>query len=126
MLPTLANHKESQMKSIKNENVSAHEFLKDMYEDDYFPSHLVDKIKEILIQACEKIETQNPKTDEELFSITHKAVEQINELQAEFEDNNSELETAAREAMGADFDFIVKTYGFNEVDIEDVIAPREW
>ncbi len=114
------------MKSIKNENISTHAFLKDMYEDGYFPNHLVDKIKDILIQVCEMIEAQNPKTDEELFSITHKAVEQINELEEEFEENDSELETAAREAMGADFDFIVKTYGFNEVDIEDVIAPREW
>jgi len=28
--------------------------------------------------------------------------------------------------MGDDFDYIVKAYGFTNVDIEDVIAPREW
>jgi hypothetical protein len=28
--------------------------------------------------------------------------------------------------MGAEFAFIVESYGFADVDIEDVIAPREW
>ncbi|WP_307648499.1 DUF5713 family protein [Variovorax boronicumulans] len=32
----------------------------------------------------------------------------------------------AREAIGADFDTIVRTYGFVDVDIEDVIATRDW
>jgi hypothetical protein len=114
------------MTSIKNEKISKYGFLKDMYEDGYFPNHLVDKIKEILIDVCKNIESKSPKTDEELFSITHKAVEQINELEEEFEENESELETAARESMGADFEFIVRAYGFLDVDIEDVIAPREW
>jgi hypothetical protein len=70
--------------------------------------------------------TKNPKSDDELFTITHPAVELINHLEEEFEENDSELETEAREVMGADFDFIAKTYGFQDVDIEDVIAPRDW
>jgi hypothetical protein len=28
--------------------------------------------------------------------------------------------------MGAEFEFIVRAYGFQDVDIEDVIAPRDW
>lgn len=114
------------MTAITNQEVLKHNFLREMYDDGYFPDFLVDKIKVILLDACQQIELKQPKSDEELFLITHAAVEKINELEEEFEENDSELETAAREAMGADFDFVVKAYGFSNVDIEDVIAPREW
>jgi len=112
--------------SITNPEILNYSFLQGMYKDGYFPDFLVDKIKSILIDACQQIEEKKPSTENELFLITHLAVEKINDLEEEFEENNSELETEAREVMGADFDFIVKTYGFKDVDIEDVIAPREW
>lgn len=38
---------------------------------------------------------------------------------------DSEREANAREILAADFDFIVKAYGF-DLDIEEVIAPRDW
>ena len=114
------------MNAIRNQAILNHDFLRDMYNDGYFPDFLVDKIKSILISVCLDIESKKPDSDEALFEITHAAVEKINELQEEFEENDSELETGDREAMGSDFDFIVRTYGFVEVDIEDVIAPREW
>ena len=114
------------MSQIKNPAILSHDFLRDMYDDDYFPDFLVDKIKAILLGVCEGIEKKKPASHDALFEITHAAVEEINDLDDEFEENDSELETAAREAMGADFDFIVRTYGFNDVDIEDVIAPRDW
>lgn len=58
--------------------------------------------------------------------MTHAATEKINELEGEFEEHDSELETVAREVMAGDFDYIVRAYGFTEVDLEDVIAPRDW
>lgn len=97
-----------------------------MYRDGYFPDFMVDKIKAILVDLCEKIEAQKPQTTESLLQLTHAATESINELEEEFEENDSELETGAREVMADNFDFIVKSYGFENVDIEDVIAPREW
>jgi hypothetical protein len=36
------------------------------------------------------------------------------------------LETVAREIMAENFYYIVRAYGFLDVDIEDVIAPRNW
>jgi uncharacterized protein YydD (DUF2326 family) len=114
------------MAIIKNQEILNHQFLNDMYEDDYFPEFMVDKIKDILINVCIEIESKSPNSDESLFLITHAAVEKINDLQEEFAENDSEIETAAREAIGADFEFIVRVYDFNNVDIEDVIAPRDW
>ena len=112
--------------SLSNESMKKYSFLKDMYNDGYFPNFLVDKIKAILIDLCEKIEKETPNNSESLFVLTHAATEKINDLDEEFEDNDSELETGARESMGEDFEYIVRAYGFNDVDIEDVIAPRDW
>lgn len=110
---------------ITNSKLTGYKFLKDMYKDGYFPDFLVDKCKQILVDLSVQIETKKPSTDAELFELTHAATERINDLAEEFEDNDSELETGAREALGEDFAFIVEAYGF-EVDIEDVIAPRDW
>ncbi len=112
--------------SITNEAINSHKFLEDMYNDGYFPNFLVDKIKGILLDLCIQIEAKSPKSNEELYKLSHAATERINKLEDEFEENESELETGAREAMGADFDFIVLTYGFKDADLEEVIAPRDW
>ena len=112
--------------TITNKAILSHKFLEDMYNDGYFPDFLVDKIKKILTDLCEEIEAQAPSTNEELYVLTHTATEKINDLEEEFESNDSELETGAREDMGVNFDFIVLSYGFKDADLEEVIAPRDW
>ncbi|MDO4897143.1 MAG: DUF5713 family protein [Moraxella sp.] len=113
---------------LSNDTLKHHDFLVDMYEDDYYPKHLVAKIEQILLQMCVQIETNKPATIDELCQYTHPAVEQINELQDEFYENDSELETVARESMGGDFDVIAQAYGFELTgdDLEEIIAPRDW
>ena len=112
--------------SISNQDIKDYPFLEEMYEDEYFPDFLVDKGKNILLQLSEDIEHQQPETLEELYALTHAATEQFNELAEEFEDNDSEIETAARDCIGTDFYEIVKIYGFEEADIEELIATRDW
>ena len=110
---------------LTNEKIIEYSFLKEMYEDQYFPNNLVDKGKVILIDLCHKIETEKPKTLEELYTFTHKATDKFNDLQEEFYENDSEIETAARECIAMDFEFISKSYGF-EADTEELIATRDW
>ncbi|WP_426094846.1 DUF5713 family protein [Flavobacterium sp. DSR2-3-3] len=111
--------------NLKNEKMKNYAYLKDMYADSYFPKFLVDKVKTILTELCIDIEKTSPKNLEELYKLTHTATIKINDLQNEFFEHNSEIETGARESIGADFDFIAKAYGFN-ADVEELIAPREW
>ena len=111
---------------ITNPKLKDYQFVAGMYRDGYFPDFLVDKIKSILVELCEAIEAQRPQSDEDLLKLTHAATERINDLEEEFEDNESELETVARDDMGESFEFIVRAYGFTDGDIEDVIAPRDW
>jgi hypothetical protein len=43
-----------------------------------------------------------------------------------FYENDSEIETVARDCIGMDFEFIANAYGFENVDVEELIATRDW
>lgn len=110
---------------VSNPTLANYVFLQPMREDRYFPTPLVEKGARILIDLCLAIEETKPKDAAALLVLTHAATERFNELAVEFEEAGSEIETAAREAIGGDVEAIVKVYGF-DVDIEDAIAPRDW
>lgn len=110
---------------IKEEKLRNYSFLAEMYEDAYFPDFLVDKGKKILIDLCLEIEKQQPQRVEELYVLTHAATDKFNDLSEEFDEHDSEIETAARECIGMDFEFIAEAYGFN-ADVEELIATRDW
>lgn len=111
--------------AIKNPRILSHAFLADMYHDDYYPEQLVDKGKAILLALCEQLEKADASTPAEVYTLTHAATIRFNELNYEFENQDSEIETVAREAIAADIEFILLAYGY-ELDIEEAIAPRDW
>ena len=111
---------------ITNQTLQDHKFLDEMYKDGYFPDHLVDMGKVILIRLCERLESEKPSDLEELYRLTHAATEEFNDLQEVFEENESELETAARDCIGGDFEQIALAYGFTDADLEELIATRDW
>src|SRR5688572_30801499 len=97
---------------ITNDQLKNYPFLQEMYEDGYFPTFLVDKGKAILVRLCETIEARKPADNDSLLQLTHVATDEFNALAEEFLENDSEIETVARDAIGVDFAFIVKAYGF--------------
>lgn len=112
--------------AVTNQKVFEHEFLTGMYDDGYFPDHLVDKGKAILLSLCERIEADQPADLAALYTLTHAATEEFNALQAEFEAADSEIETVARDVIGEEFWFVATAYGFDKADIEELIATRDW
>ncbi|GAA3789516.1 DUF5713 family protein [Streptomyces chiangmaiensis] len=112
--------------AITNQQVAGHAFLEGMYSDAYFPDHVVDKGKAIMLRLCERIEAEQPTDLASLYVLTHAATEEFNHLEAEFDAAGSELETAARELIGEEFWFVASAYGFQEADAEELIAPRDW
>jgi hypothetical protein len=111
--------------SISNEKMRKYSFLAEMYDADYFPDNLVDKGKDILVRLCETIESEQPKTLDALYRLTHAATEEFNELAEEFLEQDSEIETGARDAIGTDFAAIAEAYGF-DADGEELIGTRDW
>ena len=112
--------------NITNQEIQHYPFLKEMYDDGYFPDFLVDKGKDILLRLCENIETQKPENLEALYTLTHAATDEFNDLAELFYENDSEIETAARDCIGTDFYELVKRYGYADADIEELIASRDW
>lgn len=112
--------------NLNNEKIKNYSFLKEMYQDSYFPDHCVDKGKDILIDLCFQIEEKQPKNLDELYKLTHSATDKFNDLQDDFYENDSEIETAARDCIGTDFEFIAISYGFEDADVEELIATRDW
>ena len=112
--------------STNDPKIDVSELLKGMYQDGYFPNFLVDKVRDVLLDACREIEAQSPSSLAELYSITCEATERINDLQEEFYANESEIETAARDDIAVSFGVIATTYGFPEADLEELVATRDW
>jgi hypothetical protein len=113
-----------QQAALHNEAIRNYSFLAEMYQDSYFPNNLVGKGQAILVELCLAIEQQQPKNLEELYALTHAATDHFNDLQEEFWEAESEIETAARDCIARDFDFVAKAYGF-EADREVLLATRD-
>ncbi|WP_407838646.1 DUF5713 family protein [Streptomyces sp. DSM 116496] len=112
--------------SITNQRVSARAFLKPLYGDAYYPDHVLDKGRDILLRLCARIEAERPADLAGLYVLTGAATEEFNLLEAEFEAAGSEIETVAREEIAEDFAFVASAYGFPDADVEQLISPREW
>lgn len=111
---------------ISDPRVAGPPFLEGLYADGYFPDHVVDKGRAILPALCERIEAERPAGLPALYRLTQAATEEFNALEAEFEAAGSEIETVAREEIGGDFRFVARAYGFEDADVEELIATREW
>ncbi|RKI70678.1 hypothetical protein D7V91_03505 [bacterium 1xD42-67] len=98
--------------------------LDEMYQDGYYPDFLVDKVKAELLKVISLLESGA--TD--LAVIQEKldeAVCAINDLQDEFDENDSEIETVARDCIGETVGYILEWFGI-PIDIEEAIRERDW
>ncbi len=48
---------------------------------------------------------------------------ELNELQEEFFEHDSEIETGARECLAMDFEFVARAYGY-DADVEELIGTK--
>ncbi|MBD5113377.1 MAG: hypothetical protein HDT42_12725 [Ruminococcaceae bacterium] len=98
--------------------------LAEMYRDGYFPDFLVDKVKALIQNVIDFLETG----ERDLNKIQKKFDEMtlaINDLEEEFDDNDSELETVARDSIAVSVMYILKWFDI-DIDIEDALGARDW
>ena len=101
-----------------------YKLLDEMYEDNYYPTFLVDKVKNELQKVIDLLESVE--TDTEVIQKTlDEAVCGINDLQDEFYENNSEIETVARDCIGVTVAYILEWFGIS-IDMEEAIRERDW
>lgn len=101
-----------------------YELLEDMYRDEYFPDFLVDKVKALIQEVICLLET-GERDLEKIQDKFDEIILEINDLEDEFEENDSEIETAARESIGETVEYILKWFDI-DIDVEEAIREREW
>jgi len=69
---------------LENNLLKDYGFLKDIYNDSYFPKFLVDKIKLILIDLSKEIEQNDIKSNDSLYTLSQAATIKINNLHKSF------------------------------------------
>ncbi len=100
------------------------DYLSEMYQDSYYPDFLVDKIKAALKEVAAILE--NGETNLTVVQAAlDKATLAINDLVEEFEDNDSELETVARESIAVTVQKMLQSYHIN-IDLEEALRERDW
>lgn len=100
------------------------EYLKDMYRDGYFPNFLVDKIK-VLIEGLVSYLEEGEHDLADVQSKLDEMVMAINDLQDEFDEHDSEIETVARESIAETVEDVLIAYQI-DIDIETAIGERDW
>ena len=111
---------------IANEKLREHVFVGVMVRDGYYPDGPVAQVQGVLVRLCERIEAEQPADLAALYVLSHAATEEINVLQDAFWDAGSEIETVGRDAIAEDMELIAHAYGFGDVDLEEMVAPRDW
>lgn len=98
--------------------------LADMYDDGLFPDFLVDKVKTLIQEAIDLLES-GERDLENIQSKFDQITLAINDLQDEFEENDSEIETVARDSIGETVAYILNWFDI-DIDVEDAIQERDW
>lgn len=83
-----------------------YKMLEEMYQDEYFPDFLVDKVKDAMLNAVAFLETGETNL-EKIQKKFNEMTWAIHDIQEEFEENDSELETGARESIGETVEYIL-------------------
>ncbi|OBR65662.1 hypothetical protein A7K91_13865 [Paenibacillus oryzae] len=99
-------------------------YLEDMYNDGYFPDLLVDKVKERIMEVVRFLESGSH-SNEAIQNELDKMTIAINDLQEEFEEHDSEIETVARDSIGTTVEAILNSFQV-DIDIETAIRERDW
>lgn len=98
--------------------------LEEMYQDDYFPDFLVEQLHELLVVELFDY-FSDADTHEEAQEQLDFVTLQINDLAGVFEENGSEIETAAGDAIGTAIAQILDHYEI-DVETEEAIRLRDW
>ena len=101
-----------------------YKILNAMYEDEYFPDFLTDKLKAAIEDLISFLETGEKDLEKIQIKFDEMTV-MINDLEEEFEQNDSELETVAREAIAETIEYILNWFEI-DIDIEDALRERDW
>lgn len=96
-----------------------------MFDDDYYPDILVAEIKQHIKQFSKKV-SRSDLSEMEIYAVAHQTIKEINEMKPQFEDLESSLDDAAADYIAEAMMMIVQDAGYLDIEMEELIANREW
>ena len=103
---------------------NSYELLNSMYSDQYYPDKCVDKVKaeiQKVINFLEIVPSDKECIQEKFDQMTMA----INDLQDDFDENGSEIETVARESICDAVQYILTWFEI-DIETEDAVCERDW
>ena len=116
--------KKTTKKSQKNKFDENYILVERMVKDNYYPEFLVKKVQKLFNPLIEFLE----RGEKDKFLIQEKLDEftiSVNNMQDEFWDTNSDIETEARESIGETVEYILNWFEI-DIDVEEAIRERDW
>lgn len=101
------------------------DLLLPMFDDSYYPQILVAEIKQYLVDFSNQISSSN-KTEYEIYQLANSTLIKINEMKADFEDLDSSLDDTATDYIAEAMMMVVQDAGYLDIDLEELVASREW
>ena len=101
------------------------DLLLPMFEDEYYPDVLVKHLKDLLLQFAEKI-NRDTLSETEVYYLAYDMVVQINKMKAQFEQLDSALDATAADYITEAMMMVVQEAGYMGIDMEELVANREW
>jgi len=95
-----------------------------MYNDDYYPKFLVDKVRDEILNLVSFLEA-GLHAKEQVQVKLDEMTNAINDLQDAFDENDSEIETVARDSIATTVEQVLQAFGV-DIDIETALGERDW
>lgn len=101
------------------------DLLLPMFDDEYYPDILVAEVKQHIERFAKKV-TKSGLSEYEIYQFANATVAEINEMKPQFEDLNSSLDDTAADYIAEAMMMVVQEQGYFEVEMEELVATREW
>ena len=101
------------------------DLLLPMFDDEYYPDILVAEVKQHIQQFSKKV-TGSGVSESDIYRFAHQTLIEINEMKPQFDDLDSCLDDTAADYIAEAMMMIVQEAGHLEIEMEELIANREW
>ena len=101
------------------------DLLLPMFDDEYYPDILVAEVKQAIKQFAKKVEKPDL-SEGEIYHYAAETVVLINKMKPQFEDLDSSLDDTAADYIAEAMMMVVQEQGYFEVEMEELVATREW
>ncbi|MDH0030987.1 MULTISPECIES: DUF5713 family protein [unclassified Acinetobacter] len=101
------------------------DLLLPMFDDEYYPDILVAEVKQHIQQFSKKV-ADSGISESDIYRFAHQTLIEINEMKPQFDDLDSSLDDTAADYIAEAMMMIVQEAGYLEIEMEELIANREW